>query len=72
MSTWPKPTWEPLWLRCGPCGHEWDDWQPCHVPILTWTAHVQALRCPKCRARRKLFMRMTPLTEATTQAGTGV
>ena len=56
-----KPSWEPLWLRCGPCGHEWDDWQPTHCPIPTWVAHVKTLRCPKCLCKRKLFMRSTPM-----------
>jgi hypothetical protein len=55
----PKPTWEPLTLCCGACKHEWDDWQPLHVPAETWIAHVNTLRCPEC-AKRKLFMRASP------------
>jgi hypothetical protein len=63
MSDWPTPTWVPLWLRCGPCGHKWDGWQPCYSPIPTWVAHIRSLRCPVCRAK-KLFIRTTPIAEA--------
>jgi hypothetical protein len=63
VSDWLKPSWEPLWLRCGPCKHEWDSLQPCHCPIPTWVAHVRSLRCPLCGAK-KLLIRMTPLAEA--------
>lgn len=57
-----KPTWEPLWLRCKECHHEWDDWQPCHVPIRVWTTHIRLIRCPNCgRGSRALLMRTTPL-----------
>ena len=45
-----KPTWEPIWLACCSCKHEWDDWQPCHVPIDTWVAHCRTYHCPKCGA----------------------
>lgn len=55
-SPWPKPTWEPLPLRCR-CGNEWDDWQPNNVPPATWIAHIRALSCPACGNRRKLFIR---------------
>lgn len=57
MTDWPKPTWEPLGLRCGPCGYVWNDWQPSHVPPATWIAHIRAMRCPRCGAKRKLFIR---------------
>lgn len=59
------PTWERLDLRCGPCGYQWWDWQPSNVPPTTWLAHMKAIcRCPKCGAKRKVFMgRATPLTD---------
>lgn len=36
-----KPTWEPIDLRCKVCSHEWQGWQPCHVPVETWIAHIE-------------------------------
>lgn len=53
----PKPTWERLAMRCGPCGHEWDDWQPSNCAPSVWIAQVKSLYCPKCGAKRKLFIR---------------
>lgn len=58
------PTFVPIWLRCGNCRHEWDDWQPMHCPIATWVAHGKTYRCPECgNGPRKLFMRSTPLRQ---------
>lgn len=71
MTDQPKPTWEPLWLRCGVCRHDWDGWQPCHVPVPTYIAHIRALCCPKCGAK-KVLLRMTPLSEAQVLVTMGV
>ena len=66
----PKPYWHPIWLRCGRCHHDWDDWQPAMCPIPTWVAHVKTFSCPKCsasddprlyQARPKILLRMTPI-----------
>lgn len=54
-----KPTWEPLWLRCKDCDLDFDDWQPCHVPIPVWLTHVRLIRCPHCDGK-ELYMRSTP------------
>ena len=58
----PKPTWEPIWLLCGECKHRWDDWQPGHVPISTWIAHVRTYRCPSCGSE-KVMIRITPMDD---------
>jgi len=64
MADWPKPTWEPLWCSCKACGHWWDDWQPCMVPVATWAAHIKTLHCPACGAnRRKVMLRTKPLDQ---------
>lgn len=58
-----KPTWEPLWLQCKACGHQWDDWQPRYVPVQVWVAHIKALAamgCPQCR-HDSLYLRNQPL-----------
>ena len=56
-----RPTFVPLWLRCGGCGHNWNGWQPSGVPIKVWTTHVQLLRCPSCGAGpRGLLIQETP------------
>jgi len=60
-----KPEWEPLWLACRSCKHEWDDWQPVFCRIDTWIAHVRSLHCPACGTdRRDIVMRRLPLPEA--------
>lgn len=64
MTGFPKPTWEPLLLRCGPCGHGWQDWQPSNCAPDVWIAQMRSLRCPKCGAKRKLFMRSSALDPA--------
>jgi hypothetical protein len=51
MMCVPRPSWEPLSLRCE-CGHEWQDWQPLNVPTETWVAHLRGLACPACATRR--------------------
>jgi hypothetical protein len=51
-----RPEFQPIWLRCAACKHEWDDWQPCHVPIDTWIAHVSTFHCPRCPADRATVM----------------
>jgi hypothetical protein len=59
---WPKPRWEPIWLACSACHHEWDDWQPAMVPIDTWVAHCGTFQCPKCGAGKSdILIRTTPL-----------
>lgn len=50
MSERPKPTWAPVWLACGGCGHKWDDWQPIGVPIDSWIGFMTHTRCPSCGA----------------------
>ena len=56
------PTWEPIWLGCKRCGHEWDDWQPQMVPVATWVAHVRTYRCPECGARSgHIVLRVEPV-----------
>ena len=57
-----RPTWEPIWLRCKPCGHCWDDWQPNNVPAKTWIAHCRTYRCPECgKGPRAILLRSQPL-----------
>jgi hypothetical protein len=59
-----RPTFVPLWCACKLCGHWWDDWQPCNVPVATWVAHVRALRCTGCgEGRRSVLLRSQPLSE---------
>lgn len=59
-----RPTWEPLWCACKACGHWWDGWQPCHVPVKTWIAHIKTLRCPSCgKGGRALLLRTQPLDQ---------
>lgn len=41
------PTFELIGLRCI-CGHRWNDWQPCAVPIRVWVVYGKTYRCPKC------------------------
>jgi hypothetical protein len=60
MTDWPKPTWRPIWLSCKGCRHDWDDWQPCHVPVETWCAHARTYHCPECGSDMVL-LRLTPL-----------
>jgi hypothetical protein len=58
-----KPSWTPIWLACE-CGAEWDDWQPCMVPVSTWAAHVESYHCPSCgRSGRNILMRRKPLAQ---------
>jgi hypothetical protein len=57
-----KPTWGPIWLVCWACRHEWDDWQPCGVPIKTWAAHMRTYHCPNCgKGAHSVRVRMHPL-----------
>ena len=57
-----KPEWVPIWLACGKCSHEWDDWQPIVVPISTWVVHVKTYRCPHCQVGGKnVLLRTTEL-----------
>lgn len=64
MSEPPKPTWGPIWLACKACGHWWDDWQPCGVPIDTWVAHVGTYHCPICgKGSRSVLVRRRPMSE---------
>lgn len=57
-----KPTWQPLWLACKVCGHIWDGWQPCNVPIPVWIATIDNLRCPRCGVGpERLTLRTKPL-----------
>lgn len=61
-----KPTWDPLWLACKSCGHAWDDWQPCHVPVDTWLTHLKTHRCPQCGkgySDKNLLLRFKPLDQ---------
>jgi hypothetical protein len=61
-----KPTWEPIWLACEACGHEWDDWQPGMVPVETWAAHVRTCHCPKCgKGGAAVLMRTHPIKVTT-------
>lgn len=61
--SWPAPTFQPIWLACKACGHKWDDWQPAHVPVATWVAHVRTYHCPKCgKGRRTVLLRQEPLS----------
>lgn len=60
-----RPCWDPIWLACKACDHEWDDWQPGMCPIDTWVAHVKTYRCPHCGKRgRNILYRMKPLEGA--------
>ena len=59
-ARWPKPTWEPLPLKCGKCGATWDAWQPSGVPVATWTAHIRAQCCPSCGRHSGLLIRFDP------------
>ena len=43
-----RPTWEPMFLRCKSCRHEWDDWTPQNAPAKTIIAHWKTYRCPAC------------------------
>jgi hypothetical protein len=66
LDATPRPTFVPIWLACR-CGHAWDDWQPSHVPIDTWIAHIKTLHCPACGAgykSRMLLLRDKPLPDA--------
>lgn len=56
-----EPTFVPMWVRCEPCGHMWNAWQPSGVPIRVWVLWVRLVRCPQCGAGpRKLKMIETP------------
>jgi hypothetical protein len=60
----PKPSWDPLHLRCSHCGYDWQDWAPYHVPVDTWIAHVRALTCLHCGADSdQLLIRRRPAPE---------
>jgi hypothetical protein len=62
----PKPIWVPLWLACQACKHEWDDWQPCRVPVEVWAASMEAQHCPKCgEGLKRINFRSTPIGETT-------
>jgi hypothetical protein len=56
VTDFPKPSFEPIALRCGKCGHDWDDWQPCMVPVAVLIAASKSYRCPSCGGR-KAFIR---------------
>ena len=57
-----RPSWEPIWLVCKVCDHQWDDWQPSNVPAETWAAHVRTYRCPNCgKGGRRVLLRTRPL-----------
>ena len=58
-----NPTWQPIWLKCRECGHQWDGWQPCGVPAATWIAHAQTHHCPECKDG-VVCIRATPLKVA--------
>lgn len=59
------PGWNPIWLECKACGHKWDDWQPCHVPIGTWLAHAMSYHCPACGKKSEdVLLRRQPLPAA--------
>ena len=57
------PTWQPIWLKCRDCGHQWDGWQPCGVPAATWIAHAQTHHCPHCKDG-VVWIRFTLLKES--------
>jgi len=59
-----RPYFSEIWLACGQCSHEWDDWQPCRVPVETWIAHAQTFRCPKCGADKGIKIRSSPMAAA--------
>ena len=63
MADRPKPEWVPLFLRCGACWAEWDDWQPSGCFASVWIAHMRKLRCPECGFRRKVVMRASKTDE---------
>jgi hypothetical protein len=55
-----KPTCVPIWLACRACNYQWDDWQPCDVPVATWLAHCRTWRCPACgKGGRNVLLRGT-------------
>jgi hypothetical protein len=58
-----KPDWQPFWLACKKCGHEWDDWIPVHVPVEAAVAYMRsAYRCLRCNAGfDAMLWRSTPL-----------
>lgn len=58
----PRPTFEPLLLRCSKCANDWQGWQPNQVPFDTWIAHMRAQRCPHCGTRKGLLLRLEPET----------
>jgi len=63
MVDWPPPSWQPIWLACKACRHEWDDWTSAYVPVATLVAHWHTYRCPACnnRGKRNVLLRTTPL-----------
>lgn len=65
----PKPTWQPLWLGCKACKHEWDDWLPSGVRLDVAIASLQSQRCPKCGlGMEELVIRSKPITPDTPKA----
>jgi hypothetical protein len=62
VTNFPKPTWEPIALRCGKCKHNWDDWQPNMVPSAVLIAAYKSYRCPVCGGR-KVMIRLQPETQ---------
>jgi hypothetical protein len=60
VTNFPKPTWEPIALRCGKCNHNWDDWVPWMVPAGVLIAAFKSYRCPSCGGR-KVFIRCEPV-----------
>lgn len=63
MQWEPKPTWEPLALRCAACDHEFGSWQPSNVVAAVWIAAARAHRCRKCPAGPEHLVIIQPSSE---------